>query len=1301
MKLHYSKFTLILIFLLSSFLNATDFTCANPKPFEIVYNKKAYSKLLLIGNTSLCANNGSGVCEDPGSARNNDINMMHNDYDDTEGITDNSTTTSNSSAALLDIPTDKKILYAGLYWQGYMENWTDAQKELGHNVKYKHEDASSYEVKTNGAMNWVYFNSSRFYYQAYLDITDYVNQHKGGYYWVGDLASEDGKPAGGSFGAWSLVVVYEDNSENFNDITVYNGYEAFAGSGDIDDAVTYANNNSCDASNTGVGNQVSTTLDNFLTPKEPDEVISTLAVFAGEGDLGSTGDGGTITNNSTTAMALSNTANPVNDIMNASISNKGVDVTTGKPFYSTNNLGIDIDSFDVSHIIENSQSSTDIVFETSGDGYMPGMYAIQTQLYVPEFCYDYAYKQNETYFTEENDGSQDPKITGNVTANQPIEVTIFLKNLVDSEFEVKNMSVDVVDINTTQLTYTSDTIKRALSGELYPTSRTDTEWGLTTNSSDVLNIPIGDQVNNDYFYIYYSLDPKQTDLNDSININVDYQLDIGDGNPIDYNLVVGEKIPMCSTSNFNYTPAKGQFVVVHKPIYSASNKYNLPTQVTNREANLQVISIDEDFSDGVDTLTNVSTVVAVEMIDVASFHYTDASCREADSAITEKVWLLFDGNVSSVDFASGDTSLFYATAKQSAAFRVTYNAVDIDGNLIEVNTLGVDNYVLKNPPNYADNLCYSQFGDGTQLISDNCDNTGMTKTELDNCMECLYGRNTRFVCSRDNFAIRPEAFAVEFDDQEQATGASKLRILDDVSGVSTATAAKSHLASGYKYNLNIKAITHKDSNPSIGYKTTYSDINADTRMMYAWTPSVTTADCNDDANKFISPSISSFTIDDGEININTSLNQVGEYTLSMLDTTWTHVDSDPQYMTHHDEDDYLLSSSVKDCVDGSSATVAEGSISLNGCNISSEHTSIVTGIQYKNYNIEFHPYKFDMTGITASFGENNSTSWATKPFIYMSDISQNEEMSFHLNGQIKPTGYAGTEMFSNFIDSCYAKPLQLDLKQTGSSGNVAFQYRYNNLNDNSLMKTGDVNTTNPYVLLLGTDEFKQIQNGAINTALNLNFARDQKVAVNPETITYNNYKIKCQNTIDCNLQADLSPDGTLIETIEGELNLPFVIEHYYGRTNAPRQRYNGSDGNASIYFEVYCNECDKTKLQASSLFTNDPRWLTNNAHTTIDYGLVGNVTQKYTSKITATTPTTTAPSITSLSYTGSVYPYKATMQNQVAPWLIYNKYNASTDKNEFEVEFNKNTGVGWAGISDTNTSTVDTGSKKTNRRTMW
>jgi hypothetical protein len=209
-----------------------NFTCSNPKVFTPYFSSNLYGKLIIAGNSSLCAdNNKDGICEDPGDKSNNDIYMIYNDYDDVNKTADYSATTENSSAAYLDIPEGKTVLWAGLSWQGFMANrgaytdpddkaidWTDELKAKAKSIKYKHDSDSSYQKATNAQMNWVNFDENRMYYQSFLDITDYVNAHKGGYYWVGDITTSQGEPRGGSFGAWSITVVYADNNEKFNNI---------------------------------------------------------------------------------------------------------------------------------------------------------------------------------------------------------------------------------------------------------------------------------------------------------------------------------------------------------------------------------------------------------------------------------------------------------------------------------------------------------------------------------------------------------------------------------------------------------------------------------------------------------------------------------------------------------------------------------------------------------------------------------------------------------------------------------------------------------------------------------------------------------------------------------------------------------------------------------------------------------------------------------------------------------------------------------------------------------------------------
>jgi len=51
---------------------------------------------------------------------------------------------------------------------------------------------------------------------------------------------------------------------------------------------------------------------------------------------------------------------------------------------------------------------------------------------------------------------------------------------------------------------------------------------------------------------------------------------------------------MCSSGNFSYTPAYGIFDIVDNKYYNNSTKYyNIPTQVTSRDGNFKIISLNQ------------------------------------------------------------------------------------------------------------------------------------------------------------------------------------------------------------------------------------------------------------------------------------------------------------------------------------------------------------------------------------------------------------------------------------------------------------------------------------------------------------------------------------------------------------------------------------------------------------------------------------------------------------------------------------------------------------------------------------
>jgi hypothetical protein len=58
------------------------------------------------------------------------------------------------------------------------------------------------------------------------------------------------------------------------------------------------------------------------------------------------------------------------------------------------------------------------------------------------------------------------------------------------------------------------------------------------------------------------------------------------------------------------------------------------------------------------------------------------------------------------------------------------------------------------------------------------------------------------------------------------------------------------------------------------------------------------------------------------------------------------------------------------------------------------------------------------------------------------------------------------------------------------------------------------------------------------------------------------------------------------------------------------------------------------------------------------------------------------------------------METNASGWLIYNKYDNTAKKNEFEVEFTNSSGS-WAGQTETDSTTKKNAAERTNRRLMW
>jgi len=954
---------------------------------------------------------------------------------------------------------------------------------------------------------------------------------------------------------------------------------------------------------------------------------------------------------------------------------------------------------------------------------------------------------------------------------EDINVTIFIRNLVDSDLEVKNMIVNITDINTTQATYISDSVYLNKTGELHPTLIGDSL--LDIGSDYIKDIPVGDMASNGYFYIYYGLDPSEDTLDMPIKVNATYDLVIDGNTTIPYLLTVGANLQMCSSTNFKYTPTKGQFNIVNNYYhpYSDGNNYNnLPTAVTQRADNYTVLSYDKDDANFT-TLMDANISVYVELIDASAFHNTFASCKEPSSSISEKILVVFEDNketsfnaqdiIATFPTADGTGSNpdgdkdFYKTAKENAAFRISWT------NDLNDTTIGVDGdeatgYHLTNFSDYATMSCKEPVTTDVDVgattvtktytqVPQACANAGqasasaMNKKELAACLQCIYGYNTKYICSRDNFSIRPEAFLMHLDDQNQTDSTSQSRLTTGQSGVSGATATPLALATGYKYNIEVNATNHYTNDASYGYTKTMNVTDDNSTALYIWDPSSTVVSgaCNDEDNKTIT-----MRFVNGVVDKNTSVGQVGQYKLNIKDTTWTTVDSNPTFMTHHDGDSYFLDSSNPDCIPNSTVVSAVAVPSalptLNGCDISSKHSNTVANLKYNDYNITFHPYKFVVTN-TVTLGLSDASNpkgidvnSTTNPFIYMSDINttQDENMSVHFNTIITASGKDSSSGLTNFVTGCYAKPLDLDIgKSSTSNSRLVLSYRYHDYNVSSglILPANDINSFIDYGnedinITLNTDPssldnaFQKDMNGTINTRINLNFNREVNASANPERITFISYRVDDpSNTFN----ADLNP----AKTAEGNVSINQNVTFYYARTAAKKTRQICDTGNANcdanevfIYYEVFCNgtinnnTCDPSLLpkdvSGNSLQKVDSRWFQSLDHNITTYGQITNTTDSNNPTfitlpdgITHSTNEYTSDSVHRYQISNDGLPYTADMNDTVPRWFVYDENNASAVSNSHIVIFRGQTE--WSGEHEADSKTKTDRVKRVNRRTMW
>lgn len=283
---------------------------------------------------------------------------------------------SNSSAAILTLPSGSTILYAELIWGGsYINGSVDLSAFINNPVTFI-TPAGTFSVSPDSATsNQVNLGNGAFAYTRSQNVTSLITQGGAGTYSTGNVVGTiviTGDSTANHAG-WTLGVIYNNPTLPFRNMSLRAGAVLVQATSD----------------------PVSTTITGFATPISG--ALGGRALFsAQEGDANRTGDQALFGPTSATTVALSGPNNFANNFFASQINNDSGNLNTTGTFGTRNQTngapgsniiggrqGWDITNVDVSARLVNNQSSAVLTLTTSGDAYVVNANAIQININSP------------------------------------------------------------------------------------------------------------------------------------------------------------------------------------------------------------------------------------------------------------------------------------------------------------------------------------------------------------------------------------------------------------------------------------------------------------------------------------------------------------------------------------------------------------------------------------------------------------------------------------------------------------------------------------------------------------------------------------------------------------------------------------------------------------------------------------------------------------------------------------------------------------------------------------------------------
>lgn len=846
-----------------------DFEIRNPPE-----TRNIKGNLKVIGNTVLCYKN-NGVCRDTDSA-NNQVSLSYIDVDNTNNTYNNS-----SQAQVANVPSSAKIVWAGFYTQGYLKTTSSATlNALNSSPNYLTTPTGSTISLMPDVIDLYPYRTDEFTYATFTEVEELkglLGSDVNGWFTGANIKAREGDDSGalGYFAAWTLVLVYEDESESLKNISVFDGYKQIGDS----------------------NNQIN--LSGFLTPTSGD-VKSTVSIFVGEGDKNIVGDDILIDD---TSLSSSSTKNAFNSTVNGFSTNPN----------PVNYQGIDIHNYDVgvdgdlSHpqLIGNGRTSTKIDLTTTGDYYYPSMVAFTTELYEPRVCYyiDSIKDQNGNAIFEDTGDGAGPRFTGEINDGEEYTYNIWISNMAqdptDTNLETALLVQVYMEMN--HFDYESGTILMNNIGgassyesmsdgfaddlaEYNSSKKTATfRVGVGANSIEGGTlVPTIFSNNSQKAYVQFNGaldiqgDATEIDLLDYLDFKASFKTGIVTISPEN-----AQTISQCkdldSSATVGIAPA-GVFNVIMSsevsnmaafgsdPMPDTASPLNaIPTQVSNKSFEIAVVSLDKDGSNNPTVLSQFKGIVAVELIDQPDYSVllsdTEKSlaCANAPTLSSAPTYFNFPVNGGGSIFSIG--MYIYEKAFRDAAFRVKYLTNGINAEAVDWNC-------ADNTYNCLWGMLVSTFGNNAntpcRLPCEPGGGTGNNQASAA-CVECIFGgAYAGSVCSRDNFAIRPEKFTLS---------------------------TPAFLRAGKDYNISLVAQQYNSTLQTLDYNV--SDVQAsftplqETQTIY--NPDGSDATATLDGNlSFVN---TSFSINNGISNsVGLSFDDVGLVQIKLVDENWSAVD---------------------------------------------------------------------------------------------------------------------------------------------------------------------------------------------------------------------------------------------------------------------------------------------------------------------------------------------------------------------------------------------------------------------------